>query len=423
MFSLFENGIKDTKCSKFIGFSDLVRIIRNNPNAGKIETIRNLRKNGDEYYKTLKSELPNITPTCLVRERNLEEDNFDRNFIQFSQYLYFDIDKWNTEEYKCYFIKKYGNSAALICLSSSGGGLSVLFKVKNIITKDNFNEIWQKVRDTVLSDEIIDVRCKNISRAMFISHDPAVFYNYENEIELEIKNPDVGSDKKTVKQSKTCKDFNYRLISPFSIISIDKVLQKIVLRTIVPVINPVVDFKPAEYVEVYIPKHIKDGTKHVIYTSMIHALVYLNPTVEREYIFSYMFYVNSRFAKPGMEKREFIRLFNLVYNGIKDTGKTNVKKTIKYVHFNPGCGLSVKQKIEISNMLNGIKRKNESIEKINNAKSELKQAGRKITQKGIAEISKLSSKTIRSHINAKLLDMDEHVEMVNNSVIQEQSYQ
>ena len=421
MFSLFEKGIKDTKCSKFISFSDLVRIIRNNPNAGKIETIRALRKNGDDYYKALKSELPNITPTCLVKERNLDDANFDNNFVQFSQYLYFDIDRWNPEEYKSYFIKKFSHSASLICISSSGGGISVLFKVKNIITSYNFNEIWQKVRDTVLSEETIDVRCKNISRAMFISHDPEVFYNYENEIELEIKNPDEGSEKKTVKQSKTCKKLNNRLISPFSIISIDKVLQKIILRTSVPVINPVVDFKPVEYVEVYIPKHIKDGTKHVIYTSMIHALVHLNPSVESEYIFSYMFYVNSRFAKPRMEKREFIRLFNMVYNGIKDTGKTNVKKTIKFVHFNPGCGLSVKQKIEISNLLNGLKRRNDSIEKINNAKLKLEQTGRKITQKGIAEISKLSPKTIRTHLYSKMTDINEFVDTINNSVIEEQS--
>ena len=139
---------------------------------------------------------------------------------------------------------------------------------------------------------------------------------------------------------------------------------------------------------------------------MIHALAYLNPSVDRKFVFSYMFYVNSRFAKPRMEKREFIRLFNLVYDGIKNTGKTNVKKTIKFVHFNPGCGLSVKQKIEISNLLNGLKRRNDSIEKINNAKLKLEQTGRKITQKGIAEISKLSPKTIRTHLHSKMTDMN-----------------
>ncbi len=176
----------------------------------------------------------------------------------------------------------------MIYISLSGGGISVLFKIKNTITKNNFSEIWQTVRDNLLSDEPIDYNSKGIGRAMFISNDPSVFYNYENELEVEVKNPIEGSYKKTGKQSKTCKDFIYNLISPFSIISIDRVLQKITTHTIVPVANPIIDFKPVEYVEVYIPKIIKDGTKHIIYTSMIHALVYLNPEIDKEYIFSFL---------------------------------------------------------------------------------------------------------------------------------------
>ncbi len=117
-----------------------------------------------------------------------------------------------------------------------------------------------------------------------------------------------------------------------------------------------------------------------------------------------------------MEKREFIRLFNLVYNGIKETGKTNIKKEIKYIHFNPEHALSAKEKIDISNMLNGLKRKNVSIQKIIDAKLELERIGQKITQKRISEITKLSPKTVRTHFNSKLTDMDEQVEMVNNSV-------
>jgi hypothetical protein len=209
---------------------------------------------------------------------------------------------------------------------------------------------------------------------------------------------------------------NNTLISLFSIISINKVLPELITETVVEVSNPVVDFKPVEYVKVFIPKVIKDGTKHVIYTSMIHALVYLNPNIEKEYIFSYLYYVNSRYARPKMEKREFIRLFNLVYNGIKATGEVYVNKEMKYIHFNPGCNVSIEEKINISNMINGCKRRNESIQKIINAKNELEKLGKKITKKRLADISGLSIKTIRAHFNSPLIDMDEVLEMVNDSV-------
>jgi len=130
MFSLFEDGITDTKCKKTIDLPELRRLIRNNPQAEKIAKLRQLRKSGDEYYKVLKSQLPNITPNCILDARSLKGENREKNFRQFSQYLYYDIDvQGNPDEYKSYFINKYGHFASLICLSSSAGGISVLFKI------------------------------------------------------------------------------------------------------------------------------------------------------------------------------------------------------------------------------------------------------------------------------------------------------
>jgi len=412
MFSLFDDGITQTTTSKFISITDLVGIIRNNPNAGKIESIRNLRKNEDKYYKKLKSQLPNITPVCMVRERNLSGENLEKNLIQFSQYLYYDIDHQDPGKFKDYFVKRYGQFASLICISSSAGGISVLFRVRNQITTSNFTFIWQKVRETILADEIVDNQCIDIGRAIFISHDPSVFYNYENEIEIDLE---TGPPKKRVKQSKTCEDLNFTLNYSFSVIAIDKVLEKLITSTVVPVANPIVDFKPVECIKVYIQSNIKDGTKHKVYTSMIHALAFLNPDIEKEYIFSFMWYVNNRFAKPGMEKREFVRLFNTIISGIKENGISMVKGKIKYVHFNPECNLTKKEKTEVANYLNGCKRKNDSIDKIINAKTELEVQGLRITQRRIAEISGLSLKTVQTQFNSRPIDIAEVVEMINNS--------
>ena len=98
MFSYFDGGIKDTVSLKPLDFPSLIRIIKSNPNADKIEAIRNLRKKGDVSYKKLKKELPNITPNCMVKIRSLKAENFDQNFISSSQYVYFDFDVPNAEE-------------------------------------------------------------------------------------------------------------------------------------------------------------------------------------------------------------------------------------------------------------------------------------------------------------------------------------
>src|ERR1017187_10699266 len=120
MFSYFQNGVKDTQPEKHIDFPSLINIIKNNPNKTSIETIRQLRIEGNTEYIDFKKKLPNITPNCIVRFRNLKEDNFELNFINSSQYIYFDTDGIsNIEEYKQYFIDRYRNQVSMVCRSSS----------------------------------------------------------------------------------------------------------------------------------------------------------------------------------------------------------------------------------------------------------------------------------------------------------------
>ena len=148
MFSYFDGGIKNTESSNRIDLPKLIRIIQSNPNAEMIARIRELRNQGDISYKSYKSQLPYITPNCMVKKRNLGEDCFNENFLSFSQYMYFDIDVPNAEEYKKYFIRQYGHLASMICLSSSGGGISVLFNIKNTISRENFDIIFLLVTFT-----------------------------------------------------------------------------------------------------------------------------------------------------------------------------------------------------------------------------------------------------------------------------------
>ena len=415
MFSYFDGGITNTNSSRLIDLSSLIGIIQSNPHAEKISRIRELRNQGDSSYKSLKSELPYITPNCVVRNRNLSNDHFKEDFISFSQFIYFDIDVPSAEEYKEYFIRKYGDLASMICLSSGGGGISVLFRIKNTISKETFDTIWLEICNTILKEEPVDQNGKDLGRAMFVSHDESVYYNYETEIDIDLKDIPAGSLQKQGKQCNSYEFYDNTLNSPFSIIPIEEVLKKLNIKTPVEVQNPIVDYAPVEYLKFYIPEIIKDGTKHSTYFSMINTLVELNPDIDRDYIFSYMSYINNRFAKPKMEKREFVRLFNSVYNRIKNTGETKVKTKIKSVHFNPNSNLTKKEKISVANHVNGKKRMNRSIQKVVDAKTELEKTGRKITQKAVCKLSGLSPKTVRKHFDSKIIDIDEEIQIVNDS--------
>jgi hypothetical protein len=427
MFSLFQKGITDVNPFKTIDFPNLIKIIKNHPQKDVIEQIRLLRKNGDGNYKSLKSTLPNVTPNCIVKYRSLNTpESFRENYISPSHYIYFDIDNVkDVDAYKDYFIKRYCDQVSMVSKSSSGVGISILFKLTNSIdSSDYFLQVWEYIKTNILYDEEIDTRCKDIGRTMFISYDPEVYFNYETEITVNVipVSIDYRTSQKSVNHPISSNDSNNRVNYTFlkksknvdTIISIDTVLRKLSVRTYVPVSNPVIDFKPIEYAEVFIPKLIPDGRKHAVYTSMIHQLMYINPDIEVEIIYSFIFYVNNVFAKPKMEKRELTRLCNMVYSDIKNTGITHHSSRTKFVHFNQDLKLSGRDKNRIANNLNGSHRCSNNINKIINAKDELTTSGIKPTQKLVSEMTGLCLKTVQKHYRSVPLNMDDIIGKFND---------
>jgi hypothetical protein len=89
---------------------------------------------------------------------------------------------------------------------------------------------------------------------------------------------------------------------------------------------------------------------------------------------------------------------------------------IKSFHINNAASLSKEIKMDVMNKLNGIVRTNKSIEKIKNAKAILKSQGKKITQKCLAEVSGLSIGTIKNHCKSDLIDIEDMLEIINDSI-------
>ena len=91
-FSHFKNGIKDPVPVGIMNFNDLANFILANPNASTIDEIRRLRLQGNVLYRKIKEEQQNFTPHCILKYRKLEGHFFERNFIDFSGYIFYDLD-------------------------------------------------------------------------------------------------------------------------------------------------------------------------------------------------------------------------------------------------------------------------------------------------------------------------------------------
>lgn len=425
MFSIFKNGIKNIYPeNRPIMLSDLAKLIRNNPAADTINQIRQLRENGDQTYKESKRTLAYITPNCVLKKRSLTGDlEYNDNFLYFSGHIYFDFDVPNAIEFKREFIQKYNHIVSLVCISSGGGGISVLVKVNVELTKENFNSVWEFLASEIFKNEPVDTKTKDIGRAMFISSDPDVFVSYENE--LEINSVDLQKYKKidTIKKGTTqCispREIIYTpsCTFPYQLLPYDEI-KKVNLSTPFYSKNRVIDYDPIDFLELKFPKEISDGVKNKFYSLCIHRLVYMNQDLDPSYIYSFLFYTNKYKANPSMELRSLKRLFEYVYNQTQQEGYLYNNDRVKNFHLNKDLFLSKEEKIKVMNRCNGKVRSNKSITKILEAKADLKSRNEKITQYKVAEITGLGIQTVKKYYWVEdVYDINSMIEEINNQYL------
>lgn len=403
LFSFITGGTTNVITTKFIDFNELVQLVQFNPEKEKINQIRKLRLCGDLRYKELKKTLSYVTPNSRLHCRKLSGENFQKNWIAPSGYLYIDIDLDDIEDvdaFKSEFINRYKDVVAMVSYSCSKGGISVLVKVTNTHASiEEFNVLYQNLIEQYFSDYKIDTRATDIGRAWFISYDENVFVNTNNCITVGCS----LNNKKGISKSINTRTTNIQYTSTCTLlnfIEISVVLKKVKLKTIAAVENNIVDFIPLDFASVTFPNTIKDTHKHKVYTSLIHGLVYLNPDLEPDYIFSYVSHVNRYYAKPPMELKKLIKFFNFVYYSIKENKDYRyLGLRTKNVHFNANKIIDPNIKRKLAAQINGAKKKSDSISKILDARLFLDLEGVKVTAKKIAQHTGLSISTVKSYYN------------------------
>ena len=345
MFSLFKGGIANVWPSATISIEKLLKLIKARNIA--IEEIRKLVpvKLGNTAYDkqkdALKVKLDNITPNCTVTRRDQE------HIVNFSGYMYFDLDldpqiysQEQTREKKMEIIEKYKDVVKLVCISTSGYGISILVKVENEISENNFASIRNYICEEIFTDLHLDPHTKDIARAWYIPMDEDCYYNPYSVIEIPESAIhtilDSSSDsvpfalsEKSNAGRKTAKgDYEYNLVKS------EVWSSELKFKTHVEVKNRVFDMRPVDYCEVFVHKNyrIPDKRKMPEFGRLIHSLMYLNPDANPDNIFSYISYINqNRTVKPALFKN-LKRYFDMVYNGVKKNRilKPNIK--IKTFH-------------------------------------------------------------------------------------------
>jgi hypothetical protein len=174
-------------CTIFKNFATPVEnvsliILSNRIASGKykeqVDEIRELiAQDKTEEAQTKKQQLPAFTPSATFKEKRLLP-----NMEQYSGFVHLDFDKLTPEQISAAFQIIAAIPYTFLCfISPSGNGLKVFIEVNT--GAEHHDTAYQQVMQYYENATGLkaDVRCKDITRLCFVSHDPQLYKNIYNE--------------------------------------------------------------------------------------------------------------------------------------------------------------------------------------------------------------------------------------------------
>ena len=151
---------------------------------------------------------------------------------------------------------------------------------------------------------------------------------------------------------------------------------------------------------------------------MIHHLFYLNPELEIDVIYSYVWFVNNVFVRPKLDKHDLLRHFNNVVNQIHSSSLVYVNYKKRRIHFNKNCWyLTSNDKMILAKKLTGVYKRHHNKQRVNDAIQKLENEKKKLTNIAIKQITGMDVKTIRNHRKSPDIDLEFEI----SSIIDEYS--
>jgi len=164
-FSYYKGGITSIIPTKSIDLSELHALIKSKV---FFQIINEYRSQAND---SIKRKLDYITPAGIFTKRNND------SIVEFSGLIMLDFDDIeNIVELKNSLINAQ-YSPCFMYISPGGRGLKVIYQID--LEEDTYHEynemLFQYVK--MVSGSEADIKCKDISRASFLSYDPEVYYN------------------------------------------------------------------------------------------------------------------------------------------------------------------------------------------------------------------------------------------------------
>jgi DNA-binding MarR family transcriptional regulator len=424
MFGYSSKPITQPKIERFISFDELIRKIVSPDNIEIYHELHELKKTSTkEVCRDFKRRsLPWITPNAMLRYRSLaNEGEFEKNFIQSSGYVYFDIDDvdGDVDEYKVQLVVNLGEHASLISKSSTGGGISILFRVNvSINSVADYNNVYDFISRTYLQGMKLDDDVKRFGAAWFLPFDSDVFFNFHNSIQVPDEIFQKGSNDVLLITQHT----NIHRVTP-NVPKKPKMYQKLNIKDVFRICNfetPVdvpdkVKISPLKILSIRFPNVIRDGSKRKVFRKVIHDLIDLNPQFTLSHLYTFIDFINQNFARPPMEGDLLRKVVESQFEYIQNQKTQNLytnnsKRTLRCIHYENRKNISPNLRRSLSNRLRGILDRYVNFKRIENARNYLLEEHERYTNKEIAELLQISESTVKRHIKKNKASFEEEVE-------------
>jgi hypothetical protein len=394
---------------EIISIDNLYEIVKNNTQDNIINNIRSVEYKSKEY-NNLKLKVNAITPHGVFNSLKNE------GLIKLSGYLYYDIDGFDTEIELNDTIDKLlnENCISFLCKSVGGRGISFMVKVNDTnfeLNDTNFIDVYSYVRNIFIDKGYnIDLSANGLVRKMIISSDENVYFN--EKVSLSIDKVSFKIFKESLRQVKKLRllEREERIhIIPndtfYELIELDILLKEINIETLyTKEIEGDFVIEEMDYYKIILPRIIKDGTKHRLYIRIINALYYINSSITKQQVYSYLFYINNM-ASPKMNDYKLKNLVDNICNNIETTGEIKIKPRVKRLHFNKQSGLTKKQKQNMGGQLGSKIRNNNTLRLIEEARMKCASMNEIPTQKRIQEMTGLGIATVKRNWNKEYNDL------------------
>ena len=158
-----------SKENTHISIDDYIREVKDGNHQSLVFEAR-ANKNNEKKYKEIKSKLPVITGSCLIKT---DKGHHSANIQEMNGLILLDIDEEvDNEMRKKIDADKY---TFISNRSVSGTGLVVFVKINPNLFVESFHQLSQYYYDTF--NLYIDPSCKNANRLRFLSIDYEIFHN------------------------------------------------------------------------------------------------------------------------------------------------------------------------------------------------------------------------------------------------------